>query len=393
MINNDMWEKVESKEFENEEIKRPSLTYWADAFRRLLRNKLAIVSLIFLGLLILMVIFLPMFWSRSYSDQQLGYSNIPPTLEIYKVADNEFIYVTNDFKVIEVTANGKLLSAPTPTIDDMLSRSRTYVLNGYTIFVNYRVQIDDPTSKVKFNVFVNGSTTMLTQYKTVKNASYLLGTDKLGRDYFLRLIYGGRISLAIGFAAALVNFIIGVVYGGVAGYFGGKIDNIMMRIVDTISTIPLILYVIVLMVVLPPSLGTIILALTLTYWVGMARIVRGSVLALKEQEFVLAAKTIGANSTRIIFRHILPNTMGPVMVALTMQIPTAIFTEAFLSFIGLGVSEPIPSWGSLANDGLAAMSTSPYLLFYPALIMSVTLLAFNLLGDGLRDALDPRLRK
>jgi len=207
------------------------------------------------------------------------------------------------------------------------------------------------------------------------------------------VLYGARISLLIALVATLVNFFIGVIYGGIAGFAGGRVDNLMMRVVDVIATVPLLLYVILLMVIFEPGLKTIMIAIGTVYWVNMARIVRGQILAIKEQEFVLAARTLGASSSRILFRHLIPNTMGPIIVALAMMIPSAIFTEAFLSFIGLGVSAPMASWGTLANDAVSGLRTYPYQLFYPALFISVTVLAFNFLGDGLRDALDPRLRK
>lgn len=206
-------------------------------------------------------------------------------------------------------------------------------------------------------------------------------------------MYGGRISLIVGFVAAILNFILGVIYGGIAGYVGGRVDNIMMRIVDVVSSIPMLLYVILLMVILEPGLTTIIIALSLTHWLSMARLVRGQVLGLKKQEFVLAAQSLGASAKRIMLKHLIPNMMGPIMVSITMQVPYAIFTEAFLSFVGLGVTAPKASWGALCNDALPGLFTYPYQLFYPAAAISITILAFNLFGDGLRDALDPKQRK
>ena len=225
------------------------------------------------------------------------------------------------------------------------------------------------------------------------SAQHWFGTDNLGRDLFTRVLYGARISLSIGIVASLINLTIGVVYGGVSGYFGGRVDNVMMRFVDILYGIPLLLFVILLMVVLKPGLTNIFIALGLVYWLGMARIVRGQVLAIKEQEYVLAARLVGAGSRRIILRHLVPNSMGPIIVTLTLSIPEAIFTEAFLSFIGLGVSAPMASWGVLASESLAGLRSYPFQLLYPALAISVTMLAFNFLGDGLRDALDPRMRK
>ncbi|ADL51108.1 ABC transporter permease [Clostridium cellulovorans] len=219
------------------------------------------------------------------------------------------------------------------------------------------------------------------------------GTDKLGRDMFVRVFYGARYSLIIGFVASILNLIIGVVYGGIAGYCGGRVDTIMMRIVDIIYSIPMTIYVILLMVVLNGDpLINIIIALAISYWLSMARIVRGEILQLKQQEFVLAARALGGSGRRILFKHLIPNCLGPIIVTLTLQIPSAIFTEAFLSFIGLGIVPPKASWGTLANDAIETLKVAPYQLFFPALAISLTMLAFNLLGDGLTDALDPKMK-
>lgn len=225
------------------------------------------------------------------------------------------------------------------------------------------------------------------------SAAHWFGTDNLGRDLATRVCYGARISLSIGIVASLINLGIGVIYGGISGYFGGRIDSVMMRIVDILYGIPLLLYVILLMVVLKPGLLNVFIALGLVYWLRMARIVRAQVLALKEQEFILAARVIGASPLRLIFGHLLPNSLGPIIVTLTLSIPEAIFIEAFLSFIGLGVSAPMASWGVLASEGVVTLRSYPFQLLWPALAISLTMLGFNFLGDGLRDALDPRMRR
>lgn len=226
------------------------------------------------------------------------------------------------------------------------------------------------------------------------SAEHWFGTDNLGRDMFTRTWYGARISLFIGFSAAIIEFVIGVIYGGISGYKGGRTDNILMRIVDILYGLPYLLVVILLMVVMGPGLFTIIIALTLTGWIGMARIVRGQVLQLKTNEYILASKVLGANTSRIIRKHLLPNTMGPVIVSMTLTVPGAIFAEAFLSFLGLGVSAPVASWGSMANDALGVLNTGYWWrLFFPAFFISITMLAFNVFGDGLRDALDPKMRR
>jgi oligopeptide transport system permease protein len=286
-----------------EKIARPSITYRQDAWRRLKKNKLAMIGLYTILLIILIALTGPWISAASYSDQNLIQTNQSPSAE------------------------------------------------------------------------------------------HWFGTDNLGRDLFIRVLYGARISLSIGIVASLLNLTIGVVYGGIAGFFGGRVDKIMMNIVDILYGIPVLLYVILLMVVLEPGLTNIFIALGIAYWLRMARIVRGQILSLKEQDYVIAAKTIGASNWRILFRHLIPNSLGPIIITMTLAIPEAIFTEAFLSFIGLGVAAPMASWGVLASEGITSLRSYPFQLFFPAMAISITMLAFNFLGDGLRDALDPRVRR
>ncbi|AKL84050.1 ABC transporter permease [Bacillus atrophaeus] len=289
---------------EAESVKRPSLSYAQDAWRRLKKNKLAMAGLGILIFLLLMAAIGPLISPHSVTRQALSEQNLPPS------------------------------------------------------------------------------------------ATHWFGTDELGRDVFTRTWYGARISLFVGVMAALIDFVIGVIYGGIAGYKGGKTDSVMMRIIEVLYGLPYLLVVILLMVLMGPGLGTIIVALTVTGWVGMARIVRGQVLQLKHYEYVLASKTFGAGTLRIIRKNLLPNTMGAIIVQMTLTVPTAIFAEAFLSFLGLGIQAPFASWGVMANDGLPTiLSGHWWRLFFPAFFISLTMYAFNVLGDGLQDALDPKLRR
>ena len=222
---------------------------------------------------------------------------------------------------------------------------------------------------------------------------HLCGLDDLGRDIFSRLWIGGRVSLMIGFVGTLVSLVIGAVYGGICGYFGGAVDDVMMRIVEILVGIPYMIVVIIVSIVLEKGMTSLIIALCLTSWTDLARIVRGQVLSLKESEYVLAAKTLGVSPIKIILRHLLPNTLSVIIVNTTFAVPGFIFAEAFLSFIGMGVQPPDTSWGAMAALGQQQMSYYPHELIFPALAISLTMLAFNLLGDGLRDAFDPKLRQ
>lgn len=224
------------------------------------------------------------------------------------------------------------------------------------------------------------------------SAEHWFGTDSLGRDLWVRIWVGARVSLSIGFIAALINSVIGTILGGFSGYIGGKFDMILMRVIDVIYGIPSMIVNILVMVVLGPGMESLIVAMVITGWAGTCRFSRGEVYRLKEQEFVLAARVLGESTFMIIVREIVPNIMGLLVTNLTMAIPSAIFREAFLSYIGLGISPPDASWGVLAKEGTALMQVAPHLLYVPAFFIATTVLAFNQLGNGLRDALDPRLR-
>lgn len=230
-------------------------------------------------------------------------------------------------------------------------------------------------------------------YNHAPDATHWFGTDDLGRDIFVRIWYGARISIAIGLIAAMLDVIIGVVYGATAGLRGGKVDNLMMRFADILSAVPYLLVVILLLVVLKQGLVPMVLALTITGWINMARIVRGEVLTIKNNEYVLAARTLGAGTWHILMKHIIPNAMGAIIVTMTLTVPSAIFTESFLSYLGLGIQQPFPSWGTMASEGVAAYQYYPWRLFFPAIFICLTIFGFNAVGDGLRDALDPKMRK
>ncbi len=321
---------------------RPSTTFFKDGMRRLCKNKIALISMIVLIIIVLGCIFIPMFWPYTY-DQMLG---VVPG----KAVDPSFL----NLAPFEYGATEK-----------------TLIASGQSVF------------------------------------PHIFGTDASGRDYFIRCVYGTRISLMVGFFASLIVLIIGMLVGSIAGYCGGKVDMVLMRIVDVIYSLPDTLMIILLASVLKQTLGTAIegtifaklgsnmmslfIVFGALYWVSMARLIRGQILSLKEQEYVLAAQASGANASWIIRKHMIPNCISVIIISTALQIPSAIFTESYLSFLGLGVNAPMPSLGSLASDALNGISSYTYRLVIPAVIISLIVLGLNLFGDGLRDAFDPKL--
>ncbi|NNV07647.1 oligopeptide ABC transporter permease [Geobacillus sp. C56-T2] len=317
---------------EQEKINRPSLTFWQDAWLRLRENKAAIIGLMMILLLALMAIIAPMASDRTYKEQNLQHAKLPPKIPVLE-------------HIHWLPFDGR-------------------DANGVDVYKQRGVK----------------------EY-------YWFGTDDLGRDLWVRTWYGTRISLYIGLLAALIDLLIGIAYGGISGYYGGRVDNVMQRIIEILNGIPYLIVVILFILIFEPGIISLTLAMVITGWTTMARIVRGQVLKLKNMEYVLAARTLGAPTSRLIFKHLIPNVIGPIIITTMFTIPSAIFTEAFLSFIGLGIRPPEASLGSLVNDGYKSIQTYPHLMIIPAVVISLLILSFNLLADGIRDALDPKMRK
>ncbi len=336
-LNPDDFLPATNEEKESLVVMRESVSFWKDGFRRLRKNKVAMVSLVVIILIMILSFIVPSFYPYSYKTQIKGANNLAPMQ-----------YSADELARIDA---------------------------GESVF------------------------------------PHILGTDKMGRDYAIRVMMGSRISLMVGLIATAIILVIGSIYGSVAAFFGGWLDLVMMRIVDIIYTVPDVLLIVLLSFAIKspleslaqvPGFGwvqtvgtnliSIFIVFALLYWVGMARMVRSQILMLKESEYVTAARALGAKNGRIIKKHLLTNCIGTLIVTTTLQIPSSIFTESFLSFLGLGVAVPLPSLGSLASEAINGINTYPYLLFIPSILISLIILSFNLLGDGLRDAFDPKLK-
>ncbi len=320
----DMFEKAVDNIQEKEDFSRPSISFLQDVTSRLFKNKLAVLSMLFIAITLIFTIIWPLIinYSASYNTYLEG-------------------------------------------------------LTSSSVVTPYYAYQDFGAMNLGFF-----------------HPEHVFGTDDLGRDLFARAMQGGRVSLTIGFSAAIFNLVIGVTYGCIAGFIGGRTDEFLMRFAEVLYSIPYMLMVILFATILGSGMFPLIVAMSITGWVPTARLVRGQTLQLKEQEYIQASKSFGAESSWILLKHIVPNSLGPIIVSLTLAVPVAIFSEATLSFLGLGIQAPNPSWGQMANDAISQMMVgNPNTIIVPCVLISLTMLSFNLLGDGLNDALDPRQRK
>ncbi len=357
---------------------------WSDAMLRLRANKAAVTSIIVLAFIALSCIFGPILSPHGFDQVYRNYVKVPASLTPYPKADQ-----------IE-TGIGQALRRARVDIEDM-------TVDGDTITVAVTSTRDiDPRMSIyldRSDLFENATVAAMsddqksaTLTADIERHTFLFGTDANGRDLMTRTLMAGRISLTIGLLATFVALAIGVTYGAVSGYFGGRTDAIMMRIVDILYSLPFIFFVILLVVFFGRNFILMFVAVGAIEWLDMARIVRGQTLSLKRQEFVQAAEALGADNAGILRRHIVPNTLGPVVVYMTLMVPKVILLESFLSFLGLGVQEPLSSWGVLISEGARNLQGATWMLLYPSLFLVATLFALNFIGDGLRDALDPKDR-
>lgn len=386
LTNTDAWAPLEKDSNSQEKIWSKPISFANDVIYRFTHKPTALFGIILLFISVIFCLIGPSLTGHNYDRQNLSFVNMPPVFSA-KVVGERYIYLTQNLKLVEVAPDGSLVSQLERISENGMKKQETFDLgDGEEIILNY---------KAKPPQLQNSQGEVYSATKNFTNKTYILGTDHLGRDVLTRIMVGMRISLLIAFIAAIVNLVIGVMYGGLSGYLGGTVDSILMRIVDIVSTIPLTLYVILIQVLLGNTSGiiSIVIALGSVYWVNMARNVRSQILSIKEQDFVLASLTFGSSTQRILFSHLIPNSMGTIIVTVTMLIPNAIFIEAFMSFIGLGVMPPMASLGTMCNDALSTLRSAPYQLFFPALAICLIMFAFNFIGDGLRDALDPKLRK
>jgi oligopeptide transport system permease protein len=356
---------------------------WQDAFRRLRRNRAAMASLVVLIVLALVGAFGPTVWPHPHDRVYTQFVRVPASLEAYPRADTVLPAFERELARTRLDHGPPALDGSTITVE--LASDAPIDPRILRIF-----ERSDLFADPRLDLGPGGTTATLTA--SVERLHFVFGTDALGRDVAARVMIGVRISLAIGLLASFMALVLGVAYGAVSGYLGGRVDNVMMRIVDILYSLPFIFFVIVMVVFFGRSIFIIFMAIGATEWLDMARIVRGQTLSLKRQEFVQAAEALGASKAGILRRHIVPNTLGPVVVFVTLLVPKAILLESLLSFLGLGVQEPLTSLGLLISEGAANMRGATWLLIWPALTLTLILFALNFLGDGLRDSLDPKDR-
>jgi oligopeptide transport system permease protein len=387
----DPWGMLERSPDAMEGISSVRRTFAGDVLVRFRSKFTSVLGLALIAVITLFAVAGPRFSPFSYEGQNLEHISLPPFFKAIEAKGGLF-YITANLKLVEVDRKGGIVGALSRVSTDEASKRVVFGRNGSNPALTALTTFTMDYSSRPYTLLDESGASILSR-RFVWNRTYLLGSDNLGRDIMTRLMYGTRVSLLVAFAATLANLLIGVLFGSVSAYCGGMVDTVMMRIVDIINTLPLTLYVILIMVFLGAGLSSIIVALGTVYWVNMARVVRGEILSLKQRDFVVASKTIGSPPSVILFRHLIPNAMGPILVTLTMLIPQAIFMEAFLSFIGIGIPAPLASLGTMCSDALGMLRTAPYQIFEPAFAICALTFGFNFVGDGLRDALDPKLRK
>lgn len=416
--------QTEKKDFIQE---RQSVSYWKDAWRRLKKNVVAMVAL---GVIIFLVLFAfvgPYLVPYGYDQFNKGAENLHPThytLEDTQKLDAELAARTSaggtksaEEMIAEAEAEAAAKGEKLTSVDIAKIKAKAKVAAQNAQKQNEEVDVNSLRKELGVKKHLFGYSTDELQRKAngEKVFPHVFGTDMYGRDILVRVMYGARVSMSVGICAAFLVLVIGATYGAISGYCGGKVDAVMQRIVEVIYAVPEMLVVLLIATalkpiltdyvntgsgplksfvsVLGPNLISMFIAFGMLYWVTMSRIIRGQVLQLKQQEYVTAARALGASGKRIILRHLIPNCIGQIVVTTCLQIPSAIFLESFLSYLGVGVSAPLPSLGSMATDALSGMYTYTYRLIIPSVILSIMILAFNLFGDGLRDALDPKLKK
>jgi oligopeptide transport system permease protein len=356
---------------------------WQDAWIRLRRNRAAVASMVVLAALALIGVFGPMVWPHPYDQVYPKFVRVPASIEAYPRAANILPGFETELKRTRLDHDTPELKSGEITVavrsDKPIDPRVLRYFERSDLFANPRLALSDDELSGELSV-------------SVERLHFFFGTDAIGRDLAARIMIGVRISMAIGILASIMALLLGVTYGAVSGYLGGRVDNVMMRIVDILYSLPFIFFVILMVVFFGRSLVIIFIAIGATEWLDMARIVRGQTLSLKRQEFVQAAEAMGATKIGILTRHIIPNTLGPVVVFVTLLVPKAILLESLLSFLGLGVQDPLTSLGLLISEGAANMRGALWLLIWPALTLTLILFALNFLGDGLRDSLDPKDR-